>query len=124
MDPNQAPEVVPYSNLEHYNQDHSTYSNYQNNNKSTAPLTDSTPYVPKKRKIAGLAPTTFWLLIALAVVTIAAAVGGGVGGSMAVANAKKRYASTICDGVVAERNTHYFMVIAMIEPRRWRARHV
>lgn len=94
MDPNSAPEVVPYSNLEHYNQNNSAYNDQHDKN---SPLTGSSQQ-PRKRKIAGLAPTTFWLLVILAIVIIVAAVGGGVGGSMAVAKAKKRYA-LIHDGI-------------------------
>lgn len=44
--------------------------------------------LPSPKKIFGLARQTFWLLIALALVVIVAAVGGGVGGSIAVQNAR------------------------------------
>jgi len=43
---------------------------------------------PKERKIWGLRTTTFWLSLALGIVVTAAIVGGGVGGSIAVSNAK------------------------------------
>jgi hypothetical protein len=42
----------------------------------------------ESRKILGLRPTTFYLLLALIVVVLAAAIAGGVGGSIAVNNAK------------------------------------
>jgi len=44
--------------------------------------------LPSPKKIFGLARQTFWLLIALTLVVIVSAVGGGVGGSIAVQNAK------------------------------------
>lgn len=43
----------------------------------------------KERTICGFAVATFWLSLALVLVVIVAAVGGGVGGSMAVNNAKR-----------------------------------
>jgi hypothetical protein len=43
----------------------------------------------QERTILGLRRPTFFLSLALAFVIIAAAIGGGVGGSMAVENAKK-----------------------------------
>lgn len=42
----------------------------------------------RPRTICGLQKKTFWLLLVLAIVVIGAAVGGGVGGAMAVNNAK------------------------------------
>jgi hypothetical protein len=45
--------------------------------------------VEKEPKILGLRRTTFTLATALVLVIIVAAVGGGVGGSMAVQNAKR-----------------------------------
>lgn len=43
---------------------------------------------PQARKILGLRPTTFFLALALVLVILAAAIGG-VGGTIAVKNAKK-----------------------------------
>ncbi|CZS89596.1 uncharacterized protein RCO7_02513 [Rhynchosporium graminicola] len=42
----------------------------------------------KQRTICGVRPATFFLSLALVVVTLVAAIGGGVGGTMAVNNAK------------------------------------
>jgi len=47
------------------------------------------PAPEPERTIFGVRRTTFFLSLALAIVIIAAAVGGGVGGSMAVENARK-----------------------------------
>lgn len=41
------------------------------------------------RTIFGLRPTTFFLILALVLVILAAGIGGGVGGTIAVKNAKK-----------------------------------
>ena len=46
----------------------------------------------RKTTISGLRKPTFWLALALAVVIIVAAVGGGVGGSHAVKNALQYFA--------------------------------
>lgn len=43
----------------------------------------------KKRTICGMRGTTFILAVALVLVILAAGIGGGVGGTMAVNNAKK-----------------------------------
>lgn len=52
--------------------------------------TESTPdRSPQTKRIAGLRKSTFWLVLALAVVTIVAVVGGGVGGSLAVKSASQ-----------------------------------
>ncbi|KAK0615589.1 hypothetical protein B0T17DRAFT_510177 [Bombardia bombarda] len=72
--------------------------------KSTKPIqTSENPYasgpfrpvvVPnKKTTILGLRPPTFILSVLLALVVVIAAIGGGVGASVAVANAKKECAS-------------------------------
>ena len=37
----------------------------------------------RKRKIFGLRPVTFWLLLVIAVLVLVGAVGGGVGGALA-----------------------------------------
>lgn len=42
-----------------------------------------------ERMILGVRPPTFWLSLALVVVILAAAIGGGVSGNMAVQNAKR-----------------------------------
>ena len=42
-----------------------------------------------ERTICGLRTTTFFLALALLLVILAAGIGGGVGGTMAVNNAKK-----------------------------------
>lgn len=79
--PDQAPEAVPYSELEV----RPKAPNYYEQSPQYGVLQ---PQPPKKR-ILGLHRSTFWLLIVLVIVIIAAAVGGGVGGSLAVANARK-----------------------------------
>lgn len=43
----------------------------------------------RDHRLCGLRRSTFWLLAVLATITVLAAVGGSVGGSLAVANAKK-----------------------------------
>jgi hypothetical protein len=48
----------------------------------------SSPEPAKSPKILGLRRQTFWLSLILIAVVIATAVGGGVGGSLAVRNAK------------------------------------
>lgn len=47
------------------------------------------PHEVKEQRICGLRKTTFFLALALLLVILAAGIGGGVGGTMAVNNAKK-----------------------------------
>ncbi|KAG7045093.1 hypothetical protein JMJ77_0009181 [Colletotrichum scovillei] len=54
----------------------------------TTPETYSSIPVEKERTICGLRPATFVLSVLLATVIVIAAVGGGVGGSLAVQKAK------------------------------------
>jgi hypothetical protein len=46
-------------------------------------------YYPQRREIYGLRRTTFFLILALLIVVLAAGIGGGVGATNAVNNAKK-----------------------------------
>jgi hypothetical protein len=47
------------------------------------------PYAEQQRKLCGLRTTTFFLTLALILVILAAGIGGGVGATSAVNNAKK-----------------------------------
>lgn len=49
---------------------------------------DPQPHQPVDRTVCGVRPATFWLLLALLLVILAAGIGGGVGGTLAVNNAK------------------------------------
>lgn len=55
----------------------------------TTPETYSSMPVEKERTICGLRPVTFVLSVLLAAVVVIAAVGGGVGGSLAVQKARE-----------------------------------
>jgi hypothetical protein len=68
-----APEAVPQkqAGLEAYQLPH-----YDNNKRN-----DNYKSSPEKR-ILGLQPVTFWLLLVLTLVIVAAAIGGGVGGGI------------------------------------------
>ncbi|KAK1487095.1 hypothetical protein CTAM01_11866 [Colletotrichum tamarilloi] len=55
----------------------------------TTPETYSSIPVKKERTICGLRPATFVLSVLLATVIVIAAVGGGVGGSLAVQKARE-----------------------------------
>jgi hypothetical protein len=46
-------------------------------------------YYPQQREICGLRRTTFFLILTLTIVVLAAGIGGGVGATTAVNNAKK-----------------------------------
>lgn len=85
MDASQAPEVVSVPSLApKYFEATTTY-----NNQGLIPSAEHNESFKNTRHICGLRSSTFWLALTLAAVIIAAAVGGGVGGSMAVAKAKK-----------------------------------
>ena len=47
------------------------------------------PHEEKRTSVCGMRPVTFFLVLALIFTIVVAAVGGGVGGSMAVENAKR-----------------------------------
>lgn len=52
---------------------------------------------PKSRGICGLPPPTFFLAVAVILVIMLAGIGGGVGGTLAVSNAKKKRLSQVMD---------------------------
>ncbi|KAJ4163233.1 hypothetical protein LMH87_004974 [Akanthomyces muscarius] len=81
MDASHAPEVVPAQEAPQ------VY--YTTKEQEQLPPALRLAKSKKKKKIMDMRPTTFWLLLVLVFVIIAVAVGGGVGGSMAVKNAKK-----------------------------------
>ena len=89
MEQNQAPEVVVAEGLEYHHPyrkpDEAHWSSLQQQQSSDTHMLAKTP----EKRILGLHRSTFWLPVVLAIVVIAAAVGGGVGGSIAVTNASR-----------------------------------
>lgn len=82
-----APEVVLDSGLElaHPAQNSpATYTDKKDLEYEVQGLQES------KRRICGLSPNIFWLLILAMVIIVAAAIGGGVGGGLAAQNKNKR----------------------------------
>jgi len=87
-----SPQVVyPESGLEvshpprvmaHYSHDGSSYMGAKNTVAEQVAPFNKTPTV------CGMRRQSFWFLIALAVVVVAASVGGSIGGTMAVRNAE------------------------------------
>jgi hypothetical protein len=49
---------------------------------------DPQPAPTEKKRIAGLHPHTFWFIVIITFIVIAAGIGGGVGGAIAVQNSK------------------------------------
>ena len=86
-----APEVRPSHDPEHYVASYHDAPEVVPNPpaKSDAPFTYDSE-TPERKKILGLAPRTFWILLVVLIIVVAAAVGGGVGGGLA--GQKKRYA--------------------------------
>lgn len=81
--PQYSPFVQPYSSGE---QDQEQRGHFLPQSGAPSPgLEKPTP----KRRICGLRRPTFFLTVALLAVIVIAAVGGGVGGSLAVKNAKR-----------------------------------
>jgi hypothetical protein len=90
----QAPEVAHKSNGLEYDQENDVraykyfVSDYSETYAPPYPETNATAAPAAKPEILGLKRQTFWFIIVLAVIVISVAVGGGVGGSIAVQNAK------------------------------------
>ncbi|KAI1815818.1 hypothetical protein GGS20DRAFT_584112 [Poronia punctata] len=103
-----GPEVVyyppkPVDGLHPYHATQATgYYGAQGYPTSGYPGSGPGPGPVQERTILGLRRPTFFLSVALAIVIIAAAVGGGVGGSMAVENAKN--VCTNSNGTISAEN--------------------
>ena len=82
-----APEVVPSSDLEHvpfvnpnsYNKGKFLHDpGSDSNDKALEPESPKSP----GRRICGLSPRAFWIVIIAIVLILAAAIGGGIGGGL------------------------------------------
>lgn len=80
-----SPQVVHHSDLEVAPPHTSPAPKYEPND---AYVEGQPHYEPVQRMVWGLQPIVFWLLMALGFVVLAAGIGGGVGGTLAVNNAK------------------------------------
>lgn len=49
-------------------------------------LFPKSPEITPRKRICGLQPRTFWLILGLVIITIGASVGGGIGGSLVLKN--------------------------------------
>jgi len=65
------------------------YADHNDNSYASQAVLNSDNGQRKSGRICGFFPTTFFLSMALLLVIIIAGVGGGVGGTLAVNNAKK-----------------------------------
>lgn len=87
-----SPEVVTYSDMEAIpgQQKAVADKSYSEQDQNVPPqYYYNSPDGSKERTICGLRTTTFFLTVALILVILAAGIGGGVGGTMAVNNAKR-----------------------------------
>jgi hypothetical protein len=81
----EAPQQVPQAPQAHYTWSAPPEKNHPTEQNAS---TENDQPFGKSSRICGAQRQTFWLVMILLIVVLAASVGGGVGGSLAVENAK------------------------------------